>query len=126
MKVVILIAQILLGLTFVVFGLNGFFNFIPMKGMPPGTAGQFLTAMFQSHYLLGVCTVQILGGLPLLVNRYVPLGLTLLGPLLVNILFYHAFMFHDGASIAILATLLWFLIFYHYRRHFAGLFVQRA
>jgi len=126
MKIVILIARILLGLIFVVFGLNGFLNFLSMGPMPTGLAGQFIGALVLSHYYWVVGALQIAGGLLLLVNRFVPLGLVLLGPVIVNILCYHLFLNHDGAPIAIVVTVLWFIIFYGHRQYFAGILVQRT
>jgi uncharacterized membrane protein YphA (DoxX/SURF4 family) len=126
MKIVTLIARILLGLIFVVFGLNGFLNFLSMGPMPTGLAGQFMGALFLSHYYWVVATLQIAGGLLLLVNRFVPLALVLLGPVIVNILCYHLFLNHVGAPPAIVVTVLWFIVFYANRQHFAGIFVQKA
>jgi putative oxidoreductase len=60
MKIVVLIARILLGLVFLVFGLNGFLNFLPMGPLPTGLAGQFVTVLFQSHYVLFVSGIQVL------------------------------------------------------------------
>src|SRR5712671_1256312 len=88
MKIVTLIARLLLGLIFVVFGLNGFLNFLSMGPMPTGLAGQFVGALVLSHYFWVVAAIQVAGGLLLLVNRFVPLGLVLLGPVIVNILLY--------------------------------------
>src|SRR5438046_1166535 len=85
MKIAALIARILLGLIFVVFGLNPFLKYIPMQ-MPPGTAGQFLTVLFVSHFVYVVGAAQVIGGVLLLVSRYVPLALTILGPVIVSIL----------------------------------------
>jgi uncharacterized membrane protein YphA (DoxX/SURF4 family) len=87
-KIATTIARLLLGLIFVFFGSNGFLHFLPMV-MPLGLAGQYLTVMFQSHILLVVCAVQVIGGLLLLINRYVPLALAILGPVIVNIICYH-------------------------------------
>jgi putative oxidoreductase len=123
MKIVALIARILLSLVFIVFGLNGFFHFIP-GGPPPGLAGEFLNAMIQSHYVLVVAFLQVAGGALLLIGRYVPLGLTLLGPVIVNILLFHIFLFPQGLVIAVIVTILWLLVFAHYRQNFAGLFTQ--
>ena len=95
MKVATLIARILVGLVFVVFGSNAFLNFIHAP-LPSGLAGQFLTLLFQSHYVFFVGGVQVLGGALLLVNRYVPLGITLLGPVIFNILLYHLLLDHTG------------------------------
>jgi putative oxidoreductase len=126
MKIVTLIARILLGLVFVVFGLNGFLNFLSMGPMPTGLAGQFIGALFMSHYFWVVAATQILGGALLLVNRFVPLGLVLLGPVIVNILCYHVFLNPAGIGLAIGVTILWFIVFYGHRQYFSGLFVQRA
>jgi len=125
MKIAVLIARILLGLVFVVFGLNGFLNFI--KGpLPSGLAGQFLGALMQSHFVLVVSAVELVGGALLLANRYVPLGLVLLGPVIVNIFFYHLLMDRSGLIIAIVVIILWALIALRHRQYFSGLFVQRA
>jgi putative oxidoreductase len=72
MKIVNLIARILLGLIFVVFGLNGFLNFLKMGPMPLGLAGQFIFAFVTSHYIWVVAGLQLAGGALLLVNRFVP------------------------------------------------------
>ena len=126
MKIVIVIGRLLLGLVFVVFGLNGFLNFLSTGPMPTGLAGQFMGALFLSHYYWVVAALQIIGGALLLVNRFVPLALVLLGPVIVNILCYHVFLNHAGAAPAIVVTVLWFIVFFWNRQHFSGIFVQRA
>jgi putative oxidoreductase len=126
MKIAALIARILLGLVFFVFGLNGFLNFIPTGPLPSGLAGQFLTVLLQSHYGLVVSVFQIAGGALLLVNRYVPLALTLLGPVIVNILLFHLLLNHSGLALAIVVAILWGIIAFRQRQHFSGLFVQRT
>jgi len=126
MKIVTLIARILLGLVFVVFGLNGFLNFLNTGPAPTGLAGQFLGALIQSHYYWVVAALQIAGGLLLLVNRFVPLALVLLGPIIVNIICFHVFMNPSGAPPAAVVTVLWLIVFYRNRQHFSGIFVQRA
>src|SRR4029077_16381661 len=119
------IARILLGLVFLIFGLNGFLNFLSMP-MPTGLAGQFMGALFLSHYYWVVAALQIAGGLLLLVNRFVPLALVLLGPVIVNILCYHLFLNHAGAPPAVVVTVLWFIVFYGKRQYFSGIFAQRT
>jgi uncharacterized membrane protein YphA (DoxX/SURF4 family) len=125
MKIVLLIARLLMGLMFFVLGLNAFLNFIKAP-LPQGLPGQFLGALFQSHYVYFVGAVQVTGGALLLINRYVPLALTLLGPVIVNILIYHLTMDPKGIGLGLVATLCWFLLFSHLRENFAGLFVARA
>ena len=125
MKIAALIARLLLGLVFLVFGLNGFLHF--MTGpLPSGPAGQFLSALVQSHYDLVVSAVQIAGGTLLLANRYVPLALVLLGPVIVNIFFYHLLMDRSGLIIAILVVTLWGVVAFRHRQYFSGIFVQRV
>lgn len=125
MKIAALIARLLLGLIFLVFGLNGFLHF--MNGpLPSGLAGQFLSVLMQSHYDLVVSAVQLAGGALLLANRYVPLALVLLGPVIVNIFFYHLLMDRSGLIIAIVVIILWGLVAFRYRQYFSGIFVQRA
>src|SRR4029077_17237480 len=95
MKTVSYIAQYLAGVIFLVFGLNGFLHFIPLPP-PEGVAGQFMGALFVSHYLAVIFAVQVIGALLLIVNRFVPLALTFLAPVLVNILTFHALMAPSG------------------------------
>jgi putative oxidoreductase len=126
MKIAALIARFLLGLVFLVFGLNGFLHFIPMQPLPAGPAGQFLGALFASHYVLVVSALQLAGGILLLVNRYVPLALVLLGPVIVNILFFHLLMDRSGLLLAIVIVILWGILFLRHRQYFSGIFVQRT
>ena len=125
MKIVALIARILLGLIFVFFGLNGFFNFLHAP-MPSGLAGQYFSVLFQSHYVYAVSAVQVIGGALLLINRYVPLALTILGPVIVNILLYHLLLSLKGIPLALVVTICWGILFYRNRQYFAGLFVQKT
>src|SRR5260370_40174198 len=126
MKIAALISRILLGLIFVVFGLNGFLNFLNMGPMPSGLAGQFIGALAQSHYYFVVAGLQVVGGALLLVNRFVPLGLVLLGPVIVNIILYHLFLNPTGMALAIVVAILWLIVFYAHRQYFSGIFVQRT
>lgn len=125
MKIPATIARVLLGLLFTVFGANGFLHFIPMQPAA-GLAGQFTGALFVSHYLVVVFLVQLAGGLLLLANRFVPLALVLLGPVIVNILCFHAFMAPEGIAMGLLAAVLWFVVFASVRSAFAGIFAQRV
>jgi putative oxidoreductase len=121
MKITATIARYLLGFIFTLFGLNGFLHFLPM-GSPPPLAAQFFGAMVQSHYMAVVFALQLVCGLMLLANRYVPLALTILGPILFNILLFHVFMAPSGLPLAAVVTLLWGLLAYRARSIFAVLF----
>ena len=121
MKIVFMIVRLLLGLIFTVFGLNGFLHFIPMQGPPPGPAGQFLGAMIATHYMVPVAALQFIGGVILLSGRFVPLGLTLLGPIIVNIFLFHALMEPKGLPLALVVVLLWLASAWGVRSAFAGI-----
>src|ERR1700749_2405665 len=116
MKIATMIARLLLGLAFVVLGLNGFLQFLNMGPMPTGLAGQFMGALFMSHYYWVVAALQIAGGALLLVNRFVPLALVLLGAIIVNIICFHVFMSPSGAAPAAVVTVLWLTVFYVNRK----------
>jgi len=120
MKIATVVARVLLGLVFVIFGLNIFLHFIPMA-LPEGAAGDFSKALFVSHYLWVVGALQIAGGALLLSGRFVPLGLTLLGPVIVNILCFHIFLAQSGLPLAIVVLVLALLLLWSYRENFAGL-----
>jgi putative oxidoreductase len=115
-----------LGLIFLVFGLNGFLNFLPMGPMPTGLAGEYMDAMFKSHYIWLVAGCQVLGGVLLLLNRYATLGLVILGPVLVNILAFHITMAPKGIAPGLVCTLLWAILAWNARRNLAGIFAPRV
>jgi uncharacterized membrane protein YphA (DoxX/SURF4 family) len=125
-KIVALIARILLGLMFVVFGLNGFLHFIPQPPMPPGDLATFSTLLVKSRYMVPVFSLQVIGGLLLLVGRFVPLALTLLGPVIVNILITHIVFQPSGLPPGAVAAVLWLVLFFAYRKYFASLFTAAA
>jgi len=121
MKLVSTAARYLLGLIFLVFGLNGFLHFIPTPP-PAGVAGQFFAALYLSHYLIVIFLLQAGPAVLLLINRYVPLALTLLGPIVVNILFFHLLMAPRGLPLALTVSILWFVTALSVRSAFRGLF----
>jgi len=125
MKIVAMIARYLLGLIFLVFGLNNLHPFIPMGQLPSGPAGQFSALLMSTHYVIVVGTVMVISSVLLLANRYVGLGLTLLGPVLFNILVFHLLMLPGGIGLGAFATLLWFLVAWQHRVEFARLFAAR-
>jgi putative oxidoreductase len=125
MKVASTIARYLLGLIFLIFGLNGFLNFIPMPP-PTGLAAQFLGALSVSHYTVVVFLCQLIPAILLLINRYTPLALAILGPVIVNIFCFHAFLAPSGLPLAVIVVILWILTFLSVRPAFAGLFLARV
>ena len=125
MRIAAIIARYLLGLQFLVSGLNGFLHFMPMPN-PTGVAAQFMGAMAQSHYFVPIFALQLIGGLLLLANRYVPLALVLLGPVIINILLYHGLMDIPGIGPGVIVLVLWLLVFYNVRSVFAGVWAARV
>ena len=124
MRIVSAVARYLAGVIFLVFDLNGFLHFIPFPP-PSGVAGQFMGALFVSHYLAVIFGVQVIGAVLLLANRYVPLALAVLGPVIFNILCFHALMAPSGLPLALFVAVLWALIFVDVRPAFTGLFQSR-
>jgi uncharacterized membrane protein YphA (DoxX/SURF4 family) len=124
MKIVALIARILMGLVFFVFGLNGFLHFLPVPALPDNDAGHFVGALVHSHYIVVVAALQVIGGALMLVGRYVPLGLILLGPVIVNILLYHMLMEPKGIVPGLVTAICWFIVAYQRRENLAGIFAQ--
>jgi len=121
MKVTTIIARILLGLVFVVFGSNAFLHFIPMPPPPAGLAGDFMKSLFMSQYFYVVAVTQILGGLLVLSGRFTALGLLFLGPVIVNILSFHIFLNREGLPLAIVVAVLALFLLWQKRSNFAGL-----
>ena len=120
MTKVSLISSYLLGLTFTVFGLNGFLAFIKIP-RPEGVAGQFMGAMVDSGFLISVFALQLTAGVLLLANRFVPLALVLLAPIIMNIALYHALMEPHGLAMAVVTVALWAVVFHRERSAFSGI-----
>src|SRR5437588_12004208 len=108
MRIVASISRYLLGIVFLVFGLNGFFHFIPQPP-PTGRALQFFIAVSASHFMAAVFATQVIGAVLLLANRYVPLALALLGAVIFNIVVFHITMAPSGLPFALFVTALWLI-----------------
>jgi uncharacterized membrane protein len=122
MKIASIFARYLLGLMFTVFGLNGFLHFIPQPPPANPLAIQFLVSVSESHFAAFFFAVQVLGGLLLLSSFFVPLALTLLAAVLYNILAFHLTMAPGTIAPALIACVLWILVFLQYRESFKGIF----
>jgi putative oxidoreductase len=121
MKIATIIARVLLGLIFVVFGSNAFLHFIPMPALPQGLVGDFLRVFFASGYVYVIGAMQFIGGLLLLIGRFVPFGLTILGAIIFNILVFHALMAPEGFPPALVVTALELFLLWQYRAAFTAL-----
>ena len=121
-------ARLLLGLTFFVCGLNGFLNFLPAPSAPmPAAAVAFGGALFGTGYMIPlIAATELVTGLLLLANRFVPLALIVLAPVVVNIVLFHAFLTPTDVSVACLVLVLELGLAVAHRRSYAALFVARA
>jgi putative oxidoreductase len=122
MKITSIVARYLLGLMFTVFGLNGFLNFIHQPPPTNPLALQFFGAIMASHFAAFFFAGQVLGGLLLLFGVFVPLALTVLAAELYNILAFHLTMAPGSIAPALVACVLWILVFLQYRENFQGIF----
>jgi putative oxidoreductase len=127
MKIVVMIARILMGLIFAFFGANMLFHFVPNPPLPPGPVKDFTTVLNSTHYDAVVGFFQLVPGLLLLVNRYVPLALTVLAAELVNILTTHILVMKGvGLPIPLVVVIMWIIVFWSVRPAFTGIFQQRV
>ena len=115
MKILTIIVRVLLGLGFVVFGSNAFLHFIPMPPIPQTLAGDFTRVFINSGYASVIGALQLISGLLLLIGRFVPLALTILGAIIFNILVFHALMAPEGFPPALVFTALELFLVWRYR-----------
>jgi uncharacterized membrane protein YphA (DoxX/SURF4 family) len=121
MKIATIIARVLLGLMFVVFGSNFFLHFIPMPPPPPGLAGDYFKVFAASGQMYVIGAMQLLSGLLLLIGRFVPLALIILAAVIFNILVFHILMAPEGLPMAIVVAVLELFLVWSYRDRFAGI-----
>lgn len=122
MRIVAIVARMLLGLVFFVFGLNGFFHFMP-NPPPTPAAGAFFGALFATHYMFAlIFGTQVLGGALLLLGMMVPFALLILAPVIVNIVAFHIFLSPDLLPLALVVAALELFLAWQHRAAFAPLF----
>lgn len=121
MKAIVLVCRLVLGLMFFVLGLNNILGFLKMPPPTSQDALTWITIMHVSHWMTFVGALMTIAGLLLLVNRFVPLALTILAPIIVNILLYHALLWPHGAALAVIALLLELTLIAIYFRNFIPL-----
>lgn len=122
-----LIARILLGLMFFVFGLNGFLNFIPMPEDQPQAVMDFFAGISVGGFFLPFLKLtETVCGLLLLINRFVPLALTVLAPVVLNIVLFHVFLDPAGGAVGYLALVLGVFLAWCYRDSYRGVLAAKA
>jgi putative oxidoreductase len=124
MKIAVLIVRILLGLAFLVFGLNGFFQFMPAPPIP-GDAGALMAVMVTHGWIKFHALLYVIAGVLLLIGRYVPVALVLLGPILVNVVLFHLTLLPAGLGIALLFAAFEIFLIYAYWPAFRGIFTAK-
>ncbi len=124
MKIAVVIARILLGLPFLIFGLNDFFHFIPMQPIP-GDAGTLVTIMYTHGWLTFHGILYVIAGLLLVVGRYVPVALVVLGPIIVNILLFHLTLVPSGIGPGLVCAVLEVFLIWAYWPAFQGIFTSK-
>lgn len=131
MKALPSILRISLGSIFLVYGLDGFFPFMP-KSLVSEQATNFISAMIDSGYLWTLLKVgETVGGAMLILNLYVPLALVLLAPIVVNVVGFHFFLNPEDRAVGIYPVgvtlvLLELSLAWLYREYFQSLFVRNA
>ncbi|MGH9380799.1 MAG: DoxX family protein [Thermoanaerobaculia bacterium] len=122
------IARVLMGVPLIVFGLNGFLNFIPPPPAPlPEGAMAFLGALVQTGYMMQLIAVtHLIVGVLLLANRFVPLAIALFAPFMVNSIAFHSFLERSGLPMAIAFLVLELYLAWKYREAFRPMLKARA
>jgi putative oxidoreductase len=124
MKIAVIIARVLLGLVFLVFGFNNLHPFMPMQ-TPPGDAGTLSTIMFMHGWITFHGILYVIAGVLLLAGRYVPVALVILGPILVNIVLFHITLMPAGITPGLVCAALEIFLIYAYWPAFRGIFTPK-
>ena len=126
MRFAIIGARVILGLIFTVFGLNGFFHFIPNPEMNEPMTTFMMALAGTGYFMIIVKVVEVVSGLMILTGRFLPLGLILLAPVSVHILFVHLFLDQAGLAMAIVIVVLQVFLAFAYRDSFSGVLNANA
>ena len=126
MKTVITISRIILGFIYLVFGLDYFFHFIPYEPNHTGKVAAFKAALMSVGYFYPMIkSIQIAGGLSLLINRYAPFFAVVLFPISVNVFLYHTILVPSGWLMGVLLIVPNLFLGYAYRNYYRGMFVRK-
>lgn len=121
------VARSLMGLLFLVTGLNGFLHFLPQPSTMPQGAAAFGAALMNTGYMFPlIMGTQAIVGVLLLVNRFVPLALVLIAPVVVNIIGFHVFLAPAGIGPGLVALLLEIYLVWAYRNSYGSMLTPRA
>jgi hypothetical protein len=124
MKIAVVIARVLLGLVFLIFGFNNLHPFMPMQPVP-GDAGTLTMIMFTHGWIMFHGVLYVIAGALLLAGRYVPVALVILGPILVNILVFHFTLMPSGMAPGLVCVALELFLIYAYWPAFRAIFTAK-
>ena len=122
MKILTIVVRVLFGLMFVFFGVNSIHPLMQMPAPPPGLAGDFTKVFMESGYGQVVGVMEVIAGLMLLIGRFVPFALTILGAVIFNIWAFHLLMAPKEIAPAVVVTIMELFLVWRYRPAFGGLF----
>ena len=127
MKTITLILRVLLGLIYLVFGLDYFLHFIPYQPNHTGAAAALKDGLMATGYLYPMMKViQIVGGISLIINRYAPFSAVVLFPISLNVFLFHTVLVPSGWFMGVLLFLPNLFLGYAYRKYYSGMFVKKA
>ena len=126
MKIITSIARILPGLIYLVFGLDYFLHFIPYEPHHTGRVAAFKAGLMGVDYFYPMIkSIQIVGGISLLINRYAPFFAVVLFPISINVFLYHTILVPSGWWMGVLLLIPNLFLGYAYRHYYKGMFVRK-
>ena len=127
MKTSTIISRILLGFIYLVFGLDYYLHFIPYQPNHTGAAAAFKDGLMAAGYLYPMMkSIQIIGGISLLINRYAPFSAVVLFPISINVFLFHTILVPSGWFMGVLLIVPNLFLGYAYRKYYNGMFVRKA
>ena len=127
MKTATIISRTVLGLIYLVFGLDYYFHFIPYQPNHTGAAAELKNGLMAAGYLYPMMkSIQIVGGISLLINRYAPFSAVVLFPISLNVFLFHTVLVPSGWFMGVLLLFPNLFLGYAWRKYYSGMFVRKA
>lgn len=127
MKIATLIFRVLLGFIYLVFGLDYFLHFIPYQPEHTGSAAALKAGLMGTGYIYPMMkTIQIVGGISLLINRYAPFSAVMLFPISLNVFLFHTILAPSAWLMGVFLMVPNLFLGYAYRKYYKGLFTKKA
>lgn len=126
-SIAVIAARVLLGLVYLIFGINFFVPFIPMQPQPEGAAGTYMSGLFAAGYFMPlVKIIEVVGGALLLTGFFVPLSVAFLLPISLHIFLFHIALVPEGAPVGIVVLALNLFLVWAYKANFKLIFQSKA